>query len=439
MARAITLGKRRNHDDIVAIDLEKVISGHTGIFGMSGAGKSYTLRGLALAFSQTITSHEGKVVIFDVHGDLLPNHPLVSSVKIAQNTDVGLQPFVVNLDPEFGGVQNTIKSFMYSLDSSKKLGTRQLPVLRKMIEDLYKHNGIYADNPKSWRLDWDSWKARPYPKKYPTFEDLIRFVKSKEREMFMGIDGDTTKALNAYLRKSKNLINDIAKNNLGKEGYEDQLKLAKEEALLAYEKFLKNLSTEKVVDELLRYNSRETISSVLDRLETLYYSGIFKNKPIVFEPSKKIHRYDISALSTEDQKLFVNLVLKDEFMKAKQRGFGGKLDTFFILDEAKEFMDDDKDNNMIMKMILEARKFGVAMVLGSQQISHFPDELITNISIKLLLGIDKLHVKSFSNKLQIPTEVLNRIIPKESFLAEIREDGKVSGFIEVEVPKKTIR
>ncbi|MBD3822959.1 MAG: ATP-binding protein [Epsilonproteobacteria bacterium] len=419
----IQLGHDRKSKEPINIDLDNIISGHFIVFGGSGVGKSYTLRSLAQAFSKA----RKEVVIFDVHGDLLPNHPDVSSVRISQESNVGLQPFKINLDPEFGGVINAIKSFVYSIDSAKKLGTRQESVLRKLLEDLFAKNGFYADNPQSWRLDWDNWPGRPHKKRYPTFEDLIRFAKSKQREIFLGKNAQSLSKMNTFIKKS----HAVKKKKMhGEIVDESELERLKDEAVNAYIEFLDSNTEEKTVEDVLRYTSLEVIASVIERLESIYYSGVFKSGEIIFDPSKRIHRYDLSTLPTADQKLFVNLVLKDEFIKAKEFGFGGKLRRFILLDESKEFLKED-DDNMLIRMILEVRKYGVGMLLGAQNITHFPDDVITNVGTKLVLGVDSNYLTAFSKKLQVSVDVLKRIIPQKSFLMEIKEKGKQSKTIEV--------
>lgn len=117
--------------------------------------------------------------------------------------------------------------------------------------------------------------------------------------------------------------------------------------------------------DIIKYDSREVMKSVVERLENLNAIGIFKDLPPPFDPNLNIWRYDIKALSMDEKKLFVSFVLESIFYHAMQRGLQEDIVEVIVLDEAHNFLSDYLENitNVIAK---EARKFGLAMFCASQ-------------------------------------------------------------------------
>ena len=412
----------------VILNTDSLVNAHGLLLGGSGSGKTHTIRGLARSLVHTPS---GRAIIFDVHGDIFPNSPDVSSVLISETSRMGLQPFVVNRDKEFGGVAKAIKRFILAINkTTTKLGVKQEGVLRKLLEDLYRKNGFYIDNEKTWGLDYDPWPERKYPKRYPTFEDLLRFAKSKQKDIFLGMDNSSTHKLEEFIKKSAALT----KKRVKAEKYdEEQMNEAKDAAIEAYDKFLSSSNDEKVVEDLMKYASKDVMDSLITRLESLHFTGIFKNTAIMFDPSCSIHRYDISTLDEEEQKIFIDLAMNELFIKAKENGFGGKTNTFIFIDEVRNFLD-DSEGNIIRKFYNESRKFGVGVFCGGQDIKHFHDDIITNSATKIILGVDNMYSKAMSKRLQIPHDNIKNIVPKKSILLEMKTSEKKSGFREVLLP-----
>jgi len=424
----ILLGTDQRNQRKVVMNTDTLTNAHSMIIGGSGDGKTFTIRG----FIKSLALQPGaRCVIFDVHGDIFPNDPDVDSISISETSPVGLQPFVISQDEEFGGVAKTIKRFISTINTnSGKIGTQMEGALRRMLVELYWKNGFYVNDPKTWSLDYDPWPGRPHPKRYPTFDDLIRFAQSKQKQIFLGTGSESTKALEAFIKKSSAFNKKRIK---GEAVDETELNNLKQAALEKYEAFLDANKDEKVVETLLKYYSKGSMDAIINRLEALHFTGIFKDTPPVFDPRKSIHRYDLSTLDAADQKIFIHLKLADIFVEAKKGGIGQKAHTFVFIDEVKNFLD-DSDSNMISKMYNEARKFGIGMCTGGQNISHFTNDMITNSSTKIILGIDRMYSKALSQKLHIDQKMIDGIVPKQSILVELKTHDKKSEFIPVELP-----
>jgi CRISPR-associated Csx2 family protein len=96
-------------------------------------------------------------------------------------------------------------------------------------------------------------------------------------------------------------------------------------------------------------------------------------------------------------------------------------------------MFDKNENNMIVKYFNEIRKYGCGLWLGGQSITHFDDDIVSNAGTKLILGVDRKDATSFANKLKIDVDLINSIAPQKTFIAEIKESGKSSSFINIEI------
>lgn len=411
-------------------DTEKVLNGHIVIFGGSGSGKSFTLRGLAKSLAY---SGKGNLrcVVFDVHGDLEFDEAWVSTCTIREQSKFALQPLVVRQGIEFGGVHKAIKRFIYAINrSSTKLGVAQEAVLKSLLYDLYWRNGFLPDDENTWGLDYDPYPKRRYPKRYPTFKDLLHFAKSRQKQLFTGSSEKTVKALEDYAKKSVSLM----KKKIDSKYTEDDVENAKQAVFESVENFVNSEQDERLLDEYIKVTSKDTISSLITRLESIASTGIFKELPAEFDPSKPIHRYDLRSLELDEQKIFIELALGDILISGMARGANNDLHTSVFLDEAKNYISSDDKRSMVVRMFNEARKFGIGVVLGAQDITHFPNDVITNAGAKMILGVDSTKSKAFAKVLGISPELLHGIEPQKSFLVEVKNKGEKWEFVKVLAP-----
>src|SRR3546814_11727623 len=78
-----------------------------------------------------------------------------------------------------------------------------------------------------------------------------------------------------------------------------------------------------------------------------------------------------SDVCSSDLSMFAEVLLERLFLEAKARGQRDNPDTFIIIDEAHKFMSPDNEHIM-NRMAREVRKFGVGLILVSQNFDHFP-------------------------------------------------------------------
>lgn len=470
-------------------DSRKTINGHILLLGDSGTGKTHNLmafiRGMQASSERPVRFH-----IFDVHGDIAV--PGASTVMFSESTDFGFNPLEINPDPDFGGVRKRIQSFIGAINrTSRKLGPKQESVLRNILNDLYTANGFKADEPETWRVrpeaaptsfqgkegrvyldvpfeekdraksagaQWDNdvkcwyvpqeqhggpllrWGPKQFGKHYPTMLDAVRFSSQRLKAMFLGTNQVAVRYLEDVNRASRNLrAKEMAAMRRGEEAH-DAEKLqrdvdnARVKAIDAYTEYVNALRTGRELDDIIKYDSVDVLKSVVDRLENLNAIGIFRNTPPPFDPRSSVWRYDIKALNEDEKNLFVNFRLEAIFANAVQRGVQSDVVEVVIIDEAHLFTSDDSDQ-ILNKLVKEARKFGIAAVLASQAPTHFSDDLISGVGTKVILGIDKFYWDMSRRKLGVDEASLRFIVPKRRMVVQMKTAGELqSNCIWVNLP-----
>lgn len=411
----------------VVWDSKLLINGHLLLMGKSGTGKTYTLREIVEQLSNQ-AAKEGKEFrchIMDVHGDIEIGN--CSSVKFSEATDYGFNPLIINPDPDFGGVRKRIESFVRNINrAGRTLGDKQAATLRNILYDLYEANHFYADDPLSWKLKDPRYPN--YKKKMPTLADALRFARAKAKSMYLGTSSQAVSKLEQINKKKNALFNKLKQKNkstnpIDTGDLEAQIAKLSDESIVLYTEYLNSIQNGRELNDVFKYNSLDVLNSVVERLENLNSCGIFRNELPPFDISKPIWRYDIKALSQEEKKMFVSFLLETIFYVATQRGVRDDVVEIIILDEAHLFITDDDDNpiNVIAK---EARKFGLGLFAASQAPTHFSEDFLSNVSTKIILGIDEMFWDSTVKKLRVDMKGLEWIVPHQKILIQMNQKGQ---------------
>lgn len=389
------------------------INGHWLIAGGSGVGKTHTIRKIIRSMTQT-TQHPLRIHVLDVHGDI--DIPGASEELFSESTTVGLNPLIVDPDIHTGGVRKAIQHFISTINKSgRQLGDRQEAVLRAVLEDLYQANHFYVDKPESWSLH--DGVSRKYPKKYPNVDDLSRWAYFKYKQLYMGGNTKSAAALDR-VNKEAMKIQRISKDK-GADA-EDSLAAVKDKAIDAYTDYVNSINTGRELDDLLKYDSKSTLKSVLDRIDNLKNSGIFRNDPPNFDPYNPVWRYKLNALSADEKKMFVFFKLKELYDNAMKRGLCDHICEVVVIDEANRFMDNNDPDNILSIMANEIRKFGTAIICASQSFTHFTEDIISSFATKMILGIDEHYWPKTTKQLQLKVENLAWIVPRQRGLITIK-------------------
>ena len=130
-----------------------------------------------------------------------------------------------------------------------------------------------------------------------------------------------------------------------------ELDKLKEAAIAAYAAAIQGIGTGRELDDLIRYDSKDVLRSVVERLESLNAIGIFRPDEPPFDPKIPVWRYDIRSLASDEKKLFVYFRLEQIFRQATLRGVQDRVSEVVVLDEAHLFFTDEPENplNVVAK------------------------------------------------------------------------------------------
>lgn len=416
------LAKRESKIVEVEYDSQAMINPHILLAGSTGTGKSHQLREL-LERASMYMDGDSSIDIFDVHAEL--DIGQASVVKYSAQTGFGYNPLIINPDVHSGGVLNSINNFIRLINTTTvQLGTKQQATLRYLMIDLYAKHGITEDNVRSWRIAYEN---------QPSIQDLIDFTRNKILTMQFGTESIATNIqsitrLVKSIRSSK--LNEAARQRLSVQGQSVQEELSAEDAAdeeavkemesqvdklnekteNLFQQFLKGIKTGDELDIFFKYNNKEVMLSLVERLTTINSAGIFNHNPPPFESSVRCH--EIMSLGDDFQKLFVYMRLEAIFREARDRGHTSGIRYIIVLDEAHKFFKDESDNiiNIIAK---EGRKFGIALWCASQSPTHFSEEFLINTACIVLLGIHSSYWDMAVKRLRIKLENLKYTKPKK--------------------------
>jgi DNA helicase HerA-like ATPase len=410
----------------VVWDSRDLINGHMLILGDTGTGKSHMLRDLVRQLDET---KEGPVRyhVFDAHGDM--GIAGSSSVMFSESTRYGYNPLAINADPHFGGPRKRIQGFLSGINrTSRKLGSNQESVLRRILYDLYQANGFRDGEPAPWAVEDPKWN-RAHPKKFPQIIDALRFANSKAKELYLGANSETITNLNILARASSQYHNKVKGYMKGSE--EEKAKLEKDieagiaKTASAFTDYLTSIKTGYELDNAIKYDSYDVMQSVTARLENLNGIGIFGSTPPPFDNSTPVWHYNISPLNEDEKKLFVHFRLEYLFERAVQRGEQKRIVEVFVVDEAHLYFSDDADN-ILNKTAKELRKFGVALIAASQSPSHFSPDFLSSVGSKVILGIDQLYWPACCRLLSIDAKALQWIQPQRRMIVQMKKTRQQS-------------
>lgn len=415
--KTVSGGKR----DAISWMPDRTINGHALIVGSSGVGKTHRIRIIA---EKLAYQYGAQVKILDVHGDI--NVRGEQRVEFTESSRYGLNPLKINPDRHSGGVRRRIRSFISTLKrTSMALGVRQEAALTRLLEDLYARNGF---DPNDWRT-WDpvtnpNVRGRSaHHGVCPNISDLKKFTAFKLKQLKTGAGGDSFRAF-TELSKHYRALTKRALKNMGTddEGLDPGLEKLKARAIETYTEAISKMETGDELNDTLRYHNVDVLSTVLDRIDHLDKAGIFKDQPPPMDPNGAVHVYDIKSIGRDEQKMFAEILLEEIWQEQRSRGQSTQPRTFIIIDEASIFISDDPDHilNILMR---EARKFGLGIIFASQSVNHFSEDVLANVGLKLILGVDQMFIPSMSRMLRVDARMIDSIKPRMSALIQCKVVG----------------
>jgi Helicase HerA, central domain len=432
----------------VVLDTDGLINGHMLFAGMSGTGKSYQIQGLLNACAR-----EGVAVdVFDVHEEL-EGSPKSRCAKFSEATKTGFNPLVINQDPHSGGARKQIATVVDMINrTSRQLGPRQESALRNLIGDVYYLRGIYADSPQSWlkrEITEDAYdqmiRARDYQglrQYYPILRDVISYAERKLKTLATGGDGQTLNALERVEATTAKITNLLTRANKAASDDEitrlqDQLDREKEKAVEAYAAYVRSIETGREFQDILKYTSKDTLISVLERLHALQNAGIFCSNAPRFDDAL-IRVYQVGSLSDDERRLLFYNRSQQILRECMDEGKSSKLKRIVLVDEGHLYYSEDGDNPM-NRIAKEGRKFGLGLVVGSQSPTHFSEDFLTNCGTVFLLGIHEQYWDMACRKLKIDQATLRATRAREVLSVKMHIMGEASArFQTVNVDQRVV-
>jgi type IV secretory pathway VirB4 component len=126
-------------------ELGRVSNPHIVIIGTSGSGKTQTVKAIA---SELKNNFPCQVIVLDFHGDQQLPDEFHAPFNMA--SPHGINPLVINIDPEGGGPKLQAIAVASNLRRSLTLGVNQEGLIITILDNLYQNHGIVQENQKSW-------------------------------------------------------------------------------------------------------------------------------------------------------------------------------------------------------------------------------------------------------------------------------------------------
>jgi hypothetical protein len=378
-------------------DLHKVSNPHICAIGMSGAGKTHTIRNII----HQLSAQGATIIALDGQGDLsgLPN--TVDTVFLAGGRSGSVNPLRVEVDADIqsGAVLLAIRNVITVVRKFvPSLGIRQEADLHKIIEYTYQRFGILDEDPSTWAIP------------SPTMKDVLDDLTELRHKLQAGMDEDVFK----ILRKTRARI-------LAAEEKEREDLLNKER---------ENLS--RVIASLVDRGLDGTLTDQrfeLRRIEALEHvingivrTGLFNGDDLRIRRGC-INRFDLNKLHQTDMAVMYHLLL-DRIFHAVRRNcveLNPRLPSVYVvLDEGKlasSYMEDLM--SPLNRIATEGRKFGLALIMGVQSPKHLSDDSFENFGMTLLLKINHNAQDRMTRLFRIPESVLQAIEPRQSGLYSV--------------------
>jgi hypothetical protein len=126
---------------------EVLPNGHVVAIGASGSGKTQTLKALAYELHRVYPALQ--MVIIDFHGD--QGQAGETCFPLHMSSPWGINPLVVNLDPEGGGPNLQAIAVTATLKKNLQLGSNQEGLLLDVLQECYRKQGIVQGDLASWK------------------------------------------------------------------------------------------------------------------------------------------------------------------------------------------------------------------------------------------------------------------------------------------------
>lgn len=427
------------------LDKKELENSHLLFSGGSGSGKTYNLKRVM----SELAKKQKVLVVIDYHGDLKTVGENLIKFSYANDTHA-INPFELELDVEQGGVKTQAEVVLRILGTyfftKGRITKKQENLLEEIILDTYATKGIIQDDISTWN------------KPVPTMKDLGKvfeyIMRRAEGKVEADEADDAEENVLMSIKSSLNAIKKIVTDFKAIKGTPLQTEM------IEHLKVLKEKTDGIIMDEV-ELEKGEISNMDFSKIKIDYYlqqgniksfmnlyNYVYKVANINFFGSnlpklkRGINRIDLSAFTSIGkpliaklisellmQKFFRSAMVRGEYKFSKQYIPGTKFDRVIVIDESKIAMPSGVEKNdhfnIINRIVTESRKFGLAIILASQRIDHYSDEMLSNISTKIILGAKAIDYNRISKAIGIKQNIIqNAFSIRDKRVAIISEDGR---------------
>lgn len=375
---------------------------HLVLGGSSGAGKTYAIREIVNSFSMSGVLF----TVIDKHGDI-DGLSGINTCEFGYGFKKGINPLRLIPDPKYGGPEANAISFiglLNDLSGIHRLGPEQQNMLHNTIVELYRANRIIQEDVGSWEK-----------KTYPDLGDLQRFLMHKYRKLLIGggSDNKDMEYLNSLFRDKKSLER-LEKAAARGEEVSNKIEEKIAELVEKYTEYLrKGILNDK---DFLVYTNPKGLLAVKNRIQNINNSGVF----VKDEVSLANTRIVIRNLGDEQKKMITFYVLKrflDLYLRSR---YSDCIRHYLVIDECSFFLSVPKIAQLIIRIVQEGRKFGLGVILATQNILDFSRDILLNTATKIIFAVEPVIQKDVSRAFGVEESFLKRIRPRESCLFSTR-------------------
>jgi len=368
---------------------------HLIIGGSSGAGKTFTIRQIINAFS----GHGITFTVIDKHGDI-DNLENICEYNFSYGLGKGINPLSFLPDKDYGGPEANTVAFiglLNELSGVHRLGPEQQNMLHNAIINLYRANGIKQEEVDTWKQDT-----------YPDLKDLQRFLMHKYKKLLVGGKDDNKEMDYLYeLYKMKKALVRFEKAAARGEDVDVKIQATISGLVEKYSDYLKKgILNDK---DFLIYTNPRGLLAVKNRIQNINNSGVFVKDEI----SLKNARIVIKNLEDEQKKIITFYILKrllDVFLKAR---YSAHVRHYLVVDEASFFLDIPKISHLITRIVQEGRKFGLGIILATQNPLNFNSDILLNTATKMIFSVEPVIHRSVSKAFGVDQSLLKAVLPRQ--------------------------
>ena len=144
------------------------------------------------------------------------------------------------------------------------------------------------------------------------------------------------------------------------------------------------------------------------KLAALFRYGVFSRPQS--ESNQPLLRLDLCKLPPEIAALAAESFVAQELSHHRLNGEADQVKTVLFIDEAKEL----RGSAVLDRVLMDGRKYGLAIVLASQSEQHLSAEVLRNSATKVVLPVDQTEVRTVARRFRLSEDRLAKLQPLEA-------------------------